>query len=240
MKTVLITGANKGIGFETAKQLARLGYYVYLGCRDLKKGVKAIEQLKSDGLTNVEALEIDVTNISSIKEARKHLTTKVSQLDVLVNNAGILGDMPQNSLEVTVENCKTVFETNFYGVIQTTQQFIDLLKKSDQPRIVNVTSDLGSLSNHSNPNWEYYDFKLTAYVASKASLNVYTQMLAHELKDTNFKVNSVNPGYTSTDFNHHNGTRTVEFASQIIAKYATIDKDGPTGKFFSEDGETAW
>lgn len=239
-KFALVTGANKGLGFETAKKLAKLGFFVFLGIRNKLRGEEAIEKLKALNITNVESVEIDVTNIHSIVSAKELLTSKVTHLDVLVNNAGILGEMPQSALSVSVDNVKSVLETNFYGVIQTTQQFIDLLKKSEQPRIVNVTSDLGSLTNHSNPNWEHYKFKLTAYVASKAALNAYTIMLAHELGDSKFKVNSVNPGYTATDFNHHNGTRTVEFASEIIVKYAIIDENGPTGKFFSEDGETSW
>lgn len=239
-KTVLITGANKGIGFEAAKQLAKLGYFVYIGSRDKANGLKAVEELKTLGFTDVDTLEIDVTNTQSVEKAKEELQSKIPQLDILVNNAGISGTMPQNASEVSLDNIRTVYETNFFGVIQVTQHFLDLLKKSDEPRIVNVSSDLGSLTNHSNPNYPFYEVKLTAYCTSKTALNAFTVMLAYELKDTNFKVNSVNPGFTATDLNGFTGAQTAEQAAKVIVKYAILDKNGPTGKFFSEDGEVAW
>ena len=142
MKTVLITGANKGIGFETAKQMAQLGYFVYLGSRDKTKGIDAINKLKSSGISNVELIEIDVTNVSSIKKAKQELKNQIEVLDVLINNAGIGGVMPQNISADNIENLRNIFETNFFGAVQTTQQFIDFLKKSDNPIIVNVSSAL--------------------------------------------------------------------------------------------------
>ena len=157
MKTVLITGANKGIGLETAKQMAQLGYFVYLGSRDKTRGLDAINKLKEAGISTVELIEIDVTNISSIKKAKQELETKIDVLDVLINNAGISGERPQNASGIELENLRKVFETNFFGVIQTTQHFIDLLKKSNEPRIVNVSSELGSLATQSNPDSEFYD-----------------------------------------------------------------------------------
>jgi NAD(P)-dependent dehydrogenase (short-subunit alcohol dehydrogenase family) len=234
MKTVLITGANKSIGFETAKQLLSLGYYVYLGARDLQKGQEAAKQLNSD---HVEAIQIDISNEDSVKEARKVLGTKTEVLDVLINNAGISGGFPQNASTTSLSTLKEVFDTNFFGSINVAQTFLDLLKKSDEPRIVNVTSGLGSLTLHSDPSWKYYNVKSAAYGPSKTALNAYTVVLAHELKDTAFKINVVDPGYTATDFNGHGGPGTVEDAAAIIVKYATIDKDGPTGKFFSNDIE---
>ena len=240
MKTALITGANKGIGFETAKQLAQLGYFVYLGSRDKAKGLDAINKLKDAGISNVELIEIDVTDINSIKQAKQELETKIEVLDVLVNNAGISGERLQNASGIELENLRNVFETNYFGAIQTTQQFIDLLKKSDEPRIVNVSSEMGSLKNHSNPDWEFYDYKLTAYCSSKTALNSFTVMLAYEFKDTNFKINSVSPGYTATDLNQYRGTQSVEQGASVIVKYATLDKNGETGKFYNEEGETAW
>jgi NAD(P)-dependent dehydrogenase (short-subunit alcohol dehydrogenase family) len=195
MKNVLITGANKGIGFETAKQMAQLGYFVYLGCRDKRKGIDAIEKLNGLGISNVAAIEIDVTDIDSIKQAKQELETKIETLDVLINNAGIGGERPQNASEVELENFRKVFETNFFGVIQTTQQFISLLKKSSEPKIVNVSSEVGSLTIQSNPAWKQYDnAKLTAYASSKTALNAFTVMLAYEFRDANFKINSVTPG----------------------------------------------
>lgn len=240
METVLITGANKGIGFQVAKQLAEKGYFVYIGSRNKENGEKAIEKFKADGISNVELIEIDITNNQSIENARRTIESKVSCLDVLINNAGITGIWAQNPLSISRDVIENVFNTNFYGAIQTTQTFLDLLKKSDNPRIVNVTSDLGSLTLQSDLNWEHVNIKPLAYMASKASLNAFTITLSYELKDLNFKVNSVNPGATATDLNNHMGSRTPEFAAQVIVQTATIAKDGPTGKFFSEEGELPW
>ena len=240
MKTVLITGANKGIGFETAKQLAQLGYFVYLGSRDKAKGLVAINKLKDTGISNVELIEIDVTDINSVKQAKQELESKIEVLDVLINNAGISGERPQNASGIELENVRKVFETNFFGAIQTTQQFIDLLKKSDEPKIVNVSSELGSFAIQSNPDSEFYDYKLTAYCSSKTALNAFTVMLAYEFKNTNFKINSVSPGYTATDLNQYRGTQSVAQGASVIVKYATLDKNGETGKFYNEEGETAW
>jgi NAD(P)-dependent dehydrogenase (short-subunit alcohol dehydrogenase family) len=235
MKKALITGANKSIGFETARQLLNQGYFVYLGSRDAVRGAQAVAQLKSEGLDNVELLQIDVSNPASVEAAGK----KVTNLDVLINNAGILGGMDQSALTVDLNTAREVYDTNFFGVINVTQTFIGALKKSAEPRIVNVTSGLGSLTLHSDPNWQYYAVKTAAYGTSKTALNAYTVVLAYELRDTAFKVNAVDPGYTQTDFNHHNGPGTIESAANIIVKYATIDADGPTGKYFSNDIDTA-
>jgi NAD(P)-dependent dehydrogenase (short-subunit alcohol dehydrogenase family) len=235
MKTVLITGANKSIGFETARQLLQQGYYVYLGCRDIKKGEQAVSQLHAEGLRYVEPLEIDVNNLDSINAAREALGKKTKTLDVLINNAGIAGSFPQPALETDITTFRNVFETNFFGVIEVTQAFIDMLKQSPAPRIVNVTSGLGSLTLHSDPTWKYYQIKPASYVASKAALNAYTIVLAHALHGTPFKVNSVDPGYTATDFNHHSGPGTVQDAAARVVKAAVMSADGPTGQFFSDD-----
>ncbi|GAB3494441.1 SDR family NAD(P)-dependent oxidoreductase [Spirosoma knui] len=235
MKTVLITGANKSIGFETARQLLQQGYYVYLGSRDAQKGQQAVDQLKSEGFDNVEPIVIDVDNVASIQTARETLGQKTSTLDVLINNAGISGELPQPSLETDISVFRQVFETNFFGVIEVTQAFIDLLKQAIEPRIVNVTSGLGSLTLHTDPNWKYYAVKASCYASSKAALNAYTIMLAYDLRDTAFKVNAVDPGYTATDFNHHSGPGTVPDAAARLVKAATLGPDGPTGQFFSDD-----
>lgn len=239
MKTALITGANKGIGFETARQLAERGYFVYIGSRNKSKGLEAIEKLKVSGLNNVDCIEIDVTNANSIKAARQELESKVQHLDVLINNAGIAGQQPQNILTGDIENLRQVFETNFFGAVQTTQEFINLLKKSNEPRIVNVSSNLASLTFHSNtqnPNHSIYD----AYSCSKTALNAFTVLLAKEFKNTKFKINSVAPGYTATDLNNFQGTQTVEQAAKTVVKYATLDSDGGTGKYFKDEGENTW
>jgi NAD(P)-dependent dehydrogenase (short-subunit alcohol dehydrogenase family) len=240
MKTVLITGANKGLGFEMAKQLAQLDHFVYIGSRDKDKGHRAKEELHSSGLRNVDVVELDVTKSDSIKKARRTLETKIAQLDVLINNAGIRGEVPQLASKIPIEIMREVFETNFFGVIQVTQEFIPLLEKSELPIIVNVTSDLGSLTMRSDPNSSIYHFERACYGPSKTALNAYTVALAVEMKDSKFKVNCVNPGYTATDFNNFKGTKPVAQGAAVIVKYALLDERGPTGKYFSEEGETPW
>ena len=235
MKTVLITGANKSIGFEAARQLLQQGYYVYLGCRDIEKGRQAVSQLQAAGLNQAEPVEIDVNDIESIKAAREVLGQKTKLLDVLINNAGIGGSFPQTALETDISVFKQVFETNFFGMIAVTQAFTDLMRQSPEPRIVNVTSGLGSLTLHDDPAWQYYSVKPAAYVASKAALNAYSIVLAYDLRDTPFKVNAVDPGYTATDFNNHSGPGTVPDAAARVVKAAMLGPDGPTGKFFSDD-----
>jgi len=245
MKRALITGANKGIGFETARQLLSHGYYVYLGSRTLENGQVAVAKLNAEGLDKVEAIILDVTNDQSVMEARAEVGSKTELLDVLINNAGINGGFPQSSLEATVDQFKTVFDTNLYGVVRVTQAFIDLLKKSTEPRIVNVSSSGCSLTLHNDPTWKYYSHKAALYPSSKAALNMYTIDLAYRLKDSAFKVNAVCPGFVATDFNGHRGTGTVQEGGSRIAKYAMIGNDGPTGKFIAEEynpetGETPW
>ncbi len=235
MKKVFITGANKSIGFETARQLLQKGYYIYLGSRNLEKGQQAVEKLKAEGLNEVEAVQIDVSDAESVKVARAEIGKKTDVLDVLINNAGVSGNLPQTATGTDMAVFRQVFDTNLFGVIQVTQAFIDLLQKSAQPRIVNVTSGLASLTLHNDPSWKYYTVKAAAYNSSKAALNMYTIALAYELLDTQCKVNAVDPGYTATDFNHHSGPGTVEDAARRVVKSAMIDAGGPTGKFFSDD-----
>ena len=245
MKKVLITGANKSIGFETARQLLQNRYYVYLGSRNLKKGGEAVEKLKAEGFNNVEAVQIDVSNDGSVKAARAEIGKKTDVLDVLINNAGINGGLPQTALSASIDQFKNVFDTNLYGVVRVTQAFIDLLKKSPEPRIVNVSSSQGSLTLATDTTNKYYTHKGAVYQPSKSALNMYTIILAYELKDTLIKVNAVDPGFIKTDFNNHRGTGMVEEAGARIVKYAVIDSNGPTGRFFSEEynpvtGEIPW
>ena len=235
MKTALITGANKSIGFEAARQLLQHGYYVYLGSRDAHNGQQAVDQLKAEGLTQVEPLQIDVTDSASIAAARAALGQKTPVLDVLINNAGILGGISQPATSTSLGTIRKVFGTNVFGVIEVTQAFLDLLRQSPEPRIVNVTSGLGSLTLHTDPSWKYYAVKGAAYQPSKAALNAYTIMLAYELRATPFKVNAVDPGYTATDFNHHSGPGSVQDAAARVVKAALLGPDGPTSQFFSDD-----
>lgn len=235
MKTVLITGANKSIGLEAARQLLQQGCFVYLGSRNLENGQQAVDLLKAEGLNRVEAIQIDVSDSESVDAARAALGAKIESLDVLINNAGISGGLPQAALKASIEQYRKVFETNVFGVVRVTQAFIDLLRKAPEPRIVNVSSSQGSLTLAADPENKYYHHKGAVYQPSKSALNMYTIALAYELRDTPIKVNAVDPGFVATDFNNHRGTGTVQEAGARIAKYALIGADGPTGQFFSEE-----
>lgn len=234
MQYALVTGANKGIGREVAKQLAQQGFFVYLGSRDLANGQAAVQQLHGLGLTSLQAVQLDVTDPASIQAARATIGARTPVLDVLVNNAGISGGFAQSALNATLEQFRTVFETNLFGVAGVTQVFLDLLRQSPKPRIVNVSTSMASLTLYAditNTNFLW----LSVYQSSKTALNMYTLNLAHELRDTPFKVNAVCPGYTQTDFTGHQGTSTVEQAGQRIAKYTLLGPDGPTGQYVSEE-----
>ncbi len=239
MQTVLITGANRSIGLETAKQLLEKGLFVYIGTRDLEKGKAVVKELIKNGFKNIRTIEIDVTKPDTIVAAKNIIESEQGKLDILINNAGISKGFPESALTTSVDDILEVFDTNFFGVINVTQTFLELLKKSASPRISNITSGLGSLNLHSDPNWKYYNVKLASYMPSKAALNAFTILLAYELRDLPFKVNAIDPGYTATDFNHHSGPGTVASAAGFIIKHTLTDKYAPTGKFFSNDIEDA-
>lgn len=245
MKTALITGANKSIGLEVARQLLQQGIYVFLGSRRLENGLEATNTLRTEGLDQVEAVALDVTNDESVGAARAYIGSKISALDILINNAGISGGMPQSALNAHIDQFKAAYDTNVFGVVRVTQAFIDLVQQSAMPRIVNVSSSQGSITLHSDPQYKSYHHKGAVYLSSKSALNMYTVVLAYELRDTPVKVNAVCPGFTKTDFNNHRGTGTVEDAGKRVVKYALMGEDCPSGKFFSEDanpatGEIPW
>ena len=237
MKSALITGATRGIGLETAKQLSQRGLFVYLGSRDLSKGNAIVDELRSNGFENIKAIEIDVTKPETILSARELIEEEQGKLDILINNAGISRGFPESVLTTSIEDIQEVFDTNYFGTISVTQLFLELLKKSESPRISNISTGLASLNSHSDPDWKYYNVKLASYTPSKAALNAFTILLAYELRALPFKVNAIDPGYTATDFNNHMGPGTVESAAAFIVKHTLTDADSPSGKFFSNDAE---
>ena len=240
MKYVVVTGANKGIGFEVAKQMAELGYFVYLGCRNEQNGLAAIDSMRKLNISNVELLQIDVSDPASVKTAAAKLASKIDALDILINNAGVAGGQPQNISACDMSLLKEVFNTNYFGAIQTTQAMLPLLEKAKQPVIVNVSSELGSLalqtSEGRSPNWDHFH----AYGSTKTALNTFTILLAHEFRNTKFRINSVTPGYTATDLNGFAGFKTAAQGALPIVRVAAMGPDGLSGKFFREEGEVPW
>jgi NAD(P)-dependent dehydrogenase (short-subunit alcohol dehydrogenase family) len=238
MKTVLITGANKGIGFETAKQLAQLGYFVYMGARDEMRGLKAVQKLNDMGISTVESVAIDVTDRNSVHQARQLLEAKIGSLDILINNAGIGGELPQDLTSCDTGNLRKIFDTNFFGAIQTTQEFLPLLRNAERASIINISSEVGSLATLSTLEDSERN-KFHAYGSSKTALNAFTVMLANELRDSYITVNSVTPGHTATDLNQFKGTKTVEQGAAPIVKAATMSHPG-NAKFYKDGGEARW
>ncbi|RFU44059.1 SDR family oxidoreductase [Paraburkholderia sp. DHOC27] len=237
-KTALVTGANKGIGREIARQLAEKGYTVWLGCRDGARGQAAVTELNEAGF-KVQLLEIDVTSDASVQAAAQVLAKQTDHLDVLVNNAGILGPRA-TPLEETTANIKATYEVNVFGPIRVTQAFQALLKAAPSARVVNMSSGLGSMTLTSDPSSPYNAFNNLGYNSSKAALNGVTVALANAFRPFGIKVNSADPGYVATDLNDHAGPRTVVQGATPAVWLATLGDDGPTGAFFQESGPQAW
>lgn len=239
-KIALITGANKGLGFETARQLGRRNIKVLVGARDETRGQAAAEKLRAEGV-KAEFVLLDVGDAQTHEAAAKYIEENYGKLDILVNNAGIsLERMGGKPSDVSLETLREIFDTNFFGVIAVTKAFLPLLKKSAAGRIVNVSSGLGSLAQNADPNWDYAAVKPLAYNSSKTALNAFTVILAHELKDANIKVNSADPGYTATELNGNQGTKTVEQGASVIRQLATLDESGATGGYFDDQGVVPW
>lgn len=234
MKKVFITGANKGIGFATAKQLLQKGFYVYLGCRSRERGLEALDNLRSEGLIHSEIMQIDITKDESVKNARIELGKKTDRLDVLINNVGITGNMPQDALSATVSEFEKVLDTNLYGTLRVVRSFIGLLQVSAEPQIINISSSIGSLKLHRDTSWKYYENAnlFMVYSVSKAALNIYTISLANQLPT--FRVNLVDPGFIKTDLTNNQGTGTPENAANTIVS-TMLDKNFPIGNFISAD-----
>jgi NAD(P)-dependent dehydrogenase (short-subunit alcohol dehydrogenase family) len=236
-KIALVTGANKGIGFEVARQLAASGYTVLLGARDRVLGEKAAEKLKRD---DVRYLAIDLDDSATVASAAQTIDADFGHLDLLVNNAGIVvqGDgWPSNS---SLDAIERTFRVNFLGTIAVTQAMLPLLRKAPSAHIINVSSGLGSLTKSGDPAWTHVAAKFLGYAASKAALNMMTVQLAYELRDTSIRVNSVDPGYTATDLNQHRGTQTIPEGSAEIIRLALLPDGGPTGTFSNAQGIVPW
>lgn len=240
-KVAFITGANRGIGFETAKGLGALGIKVILGVRDLNKGKEAVRQLKNMGV-NAEVISYDTSQAKSADMAYEYINTHYGKLDILVNNAGMLAEsmMGNNSSSVTTDVLQKTFQTNLFAVIELTQKLLPLIKKAPTGRIVNLSSILGSLTLHSMLNSPIEPAKAFAYNASKTALNAYTIHLANELKETNIKVNSAHPGWVKTELGGANAPMEVLDSAKTSVRLATLDVDGTTGGFFHQTDILPW
>ncbi|MEX4009868.1 SDR family oxidoreductase [Neoaquamicrobium sediminum] len=238
-RIALVTGANKGIGLEIARQLADASVTVLMGARTLRRGQEAAAQLSDDGLA-VEAIEIDLDHENTIAAAAQQIAARYGRLDILVNNAGIVDSADGPPSVATTAAVRKLIETNFIGALAVTQAMLPLLRKSQAGRIVNLSTTLGSLAINGDPTSPYYDARLIGYNASKAALNMLTVQLAAELKDTFIVVNSVAPGYVKTDLTGHNGFMTPEEGARLPVKYALLGADAVSGRFVEPDGNAPW
>ena len=238
-RTALVTGANKGIGAEIARRLAAAGHIVWVGSRDRDRGQAAVAALVRTGAA-AHLLELDVTDDASVLAAARALAQQTDRLDVLVNNAGIAGTLRDPPSQELLDQVKTIYETNVFGVIRVTQAFLPLLKASASARIVMVSSGLGSIGRGLDPASELSARNLLGYSSSKTALNAVTVAFAKELAPLGIKVNAADPGYTATDLNGHMGHRTVEQAAGIAVRLAMLDDDGPTAGFFNDEGPQPW
>jgi NAD(P)-dependent dehydrogenase (short-subunit alcohol dehydrogenase family) len=231
MTITLITGANKGLGYETARQLVALGHTVYVGSRDPERGQAAATEVGGT------FIQLDVTDQSSVDAAAKTIQEAEGHLDVLVNNAGIQGGMPSPA-ELTAERLQTVYDVNVFGLVRVTQAFLPLLEASDAPVIVNIGSSLGSTTIVTDPARMESNLTLLDYASSKAAVIMLTVQYAKALPK--LRINVVEPGYTATDLNAHRGHQTVEQGTEIIVRMATITPDGPTGTYQDRNGPLPW
>jgi NAD(P)-dependent dehydrogenase (short-subunit alcohol dehydrogenase family) len=247
-KVALITGANKGIGFETARGLGELGIAIVLGSRDEARGRAAVESLRKKGIEKVEGVCFDVTRPDDHREIARHLEKNFGKLDILVNNAGVMLDKAEFEGEggfnttstVAIDVLRKTFETNFFAVVALTQTLLPLIRKSPAGRIVNLSSILGSLKFHADPTSPIYAMKAFAYDASKTALNAFTVHLAHELQDTPIKVNSAHPGWVKTDMGGPAAPMELSEGGQTSVQLATLPDDGPTGGFFHLGKPIPW
>ena len=244
-KIALITGANRGLGLETARQLSRTGVRTIIGARDPANGERAAAELGGEGL-DVGWVALDVESVTSVRAAAKQVQDQYGRLDILINNAGILPEATagETAGPLDLHLFRQTFETNVFGAVTVIQEFLPLLRQSGSGRVVNVSTTMGSLSDQSDPASQYYEVVVPAYQSSKAALNGITVALAKLLSDTPIKVNSICPGWVQTDLggpaNRAAAPLTAEQASQIVVEMASIPDDGPSGGFFDRDGSIAW
>ena len=241
MKTIaLVTGANKGIGLEICRQLAQKGFHVLLGSRDEARGREAAASLARDG-AEVEAIVLDLAVPATLEKARKLIEERFGRLDVLINNAavGAPEDFQSTAENVAIDTLRKTFETNFFGLVDLTQRLLPLLRRSGCGRIVNQSSILASLTEHSNPDSVIADVHALAYDASKTALNAFTVHLAKLLRGSPIKVNSAHPGSVKTDMNPL-GDLTVEQGARTAVTLATLPDDGPSGGFFYDGKTLPW
>lgn len=242
-KVALVTGANRGIGLETARQLAAKGIKVLIGARSEEKGLEAESTLRNEGL-DVEFVRLDVDDPATHESAKKYIEGTYGKLDILINNAGVFlnefdNGAPIPASRTSLDTFRKTFDTNFFNTVSVTQTLLPLVRKSDQGRIVFVSSALGSLGLHADPASPIYNFKVPAYNISKTALNGYAIHLAHELKDTPIKVNTIPPGSVVTDMNA-NGEIAVEEGAKTSVDLATLPADGYSGKFVHLGEEVPW
>ena len=240
-KIALITGANKGLGFEMARQLGKAGVTVVLAARDAEKGEAAAAKLRGEGL-DVQSLKLDLTNKEDRAAAAKYLESKFGRLDILINNAGVSQEgLGAGKVSTTTEEViHSTFETNFFAPVALTQALLPLIRKSKAGRIVNMSSILGSQTLHADPKSPIYDFKSLAYDSSKAALNSFTIHLAHELKDTGIKVNSAHPGWVKTDMGTDAAPMEIPEGGKTGVELALLGEDGPTGGYFHLGQPLPW
>lgn len=240
-KIALITGANKGLGFEMARQLGKAGVTVVLAARDPQKGGAAADKLRGEGL-DAHFVKLDVTDKSDHAAASALLEKKFGRLDILINNAGIAAEaLGSGKVSTTAEDTlHRTFETNFFAPVALTQTLLPLLKKSEAGRIVNMSSILGSQTLHADTKSPIYEFKSLSYDASKAALNSFTIHLAHELKDTKIKVNSAHPGWVKTDMGTDAAPMEIPEGGKTGVELALLGDDGPTGGFFHLGQTLPW
>lgn len=237
-KVALVTGANKGIGLEIARQLGQRGCTVLIGARDERRGTEAAGALASEGV-DARFVQLDVTDQNTIDAAAENIAAEFPKLDILVNNAAIgLDRTPPSQLDIDI--LRRTYDTNVFGVFAVSKAMLPLVKKAEAGRIVNMSSGLGSLTQTSDPNGPFASVNLLAYNSSKTAVNALTVQFATELRGTSIKVNAADPGYVATDLNNHQGYRTVQQGATAPVRLATLPADGPTGGYFNEDGLLPW